>query len=89
MASVRTVRAAEHDGRRRQALADSADLVLPRFRGPLRIGWADVAAVGGTSRRWDDEPRLELRDATTVPIPITVYATVVVRWRAELAPRSS
>ena len=32
------------------------------------------------------EPRLELRDGTTVPIPTTVPATVVAQWRDKLAP---
>lgn len=72
---------------RREVRADSDGLALPRFRGPRRIGWADVTTVSGTSGRWDDEPRLELSDGTTVRIPLTVPATVVARWRDELAPR--
>ena len=71
---------------RREVRADAAGLTLPRFRGPRRVGWEDVLTVGGTSGRWDDEARLELRDGTTVPLPPAVPASVVARWRDELAP---
>lgn len=74
---------------RREVRADREGLSLPRFRGPRRISWADVRAVGGLSGRWDDEPRLELRDGSTVPLPVTVPAAVIARWRAELATPSS
>lgn len=74
---------------RREVRADPAGLTLPRFRGPRRLAWTDVVNVGGTSGRWDDDPRLELRDGTTVPLPLTVPASVVARWRDELAPSST
>lgn len=67
--------------------ADRDGLLLPRFRGPRRIPWSDVRAVRGMSGRWNDEPRLELRDGGTVKLPATVPAAVVEQWRQELAPR--
>lgn len=70
---------------RREVRADTEAVTLPRFRGPLRVRWTDVETVGGLSERWDDEPRLELRGGRVVALPPSVPATVVARWRDELA----
>jgi hypothetical protein len=66
--------------------ADRHGLLLPRFRGPRRIPWSAVAAVRGTTGRWNDEPRLDLHDGTTVKLPATVPAAVIEQWRQDLAP---
>lgn len=86
LTSVAVVAAIAHRQDRREVRADAYGLTLPRFRGPLRVAWTDIAVVGGLSGRWDDEPRLELHDGSTVALPRSVPATVVAQWRDELEP---